>query len=710
VAAGDNSLDRLLKARAEIDEELRRHKTTVTVVFTDVVGSTSYFDRYGDTAGLVLLCRHADLASEIFASKSGRVVKTIGDSVMAEFSDPLSAVRAAIELQRRLFQLNESIPAREAIHLRVGINHGPGFRLGEDVFGDAVNLAARITKRTGPGQVLVSRSVHDAVALASDIHSTWQGRVTIEGKLEKEDVFEIVWTDTGTHEAMREKVTEAIARGELMSADKTLRDSSSLLGGQSPAEGESCPATPAPLQALAGRYEVFERVGTGGMGIVYKARDKETGERVALKLLKPDITADQSAMERFKNELRLARKITHRNVCRIHEFNRVSGSAYISMEFVEGESLRHVLNRFGNLPPRKGIAIGRQICAGLGEAHAQGIIHRDLKPENVMLDLDGNVKLMDFGIAHTVHVTGTLTDVIVGTPAYMSPEQAEGKQVSAASDIYSLGLVLFELFTGSPAFTGDTPVAVALKHIREVPPRPIVLEPNVPPGIEAIILKCLEKDPARRYASAEQLEEALRHASFELGVPQGVTRKRLTTVGVLLASILGAFLLGRTVSRPATGSADASADQVRRVTPDSSAPQEHAEQPDGNSASVAPVQTAPVPVSADSRTGAKDMPSTARFSFDLKKDGHSQQVGPITILLNRADPKKRTYTLTVSMKDFRVELRDRGLLEPLRLYQPGTQNLIQILVRTVDKDRVTGIVTAPDTSRGAKRPGGLPAK
>ena len=160
--------------------------------------------------------------------------------------------------------------------------------------------------------------------------------------------------------------------------------------------------TPATLAALSQRYEILAEAGHGSMGNVYKARDRETGEVVALKLLKPEIASDQTMMERFKNELLFARKITHKNVCRVHEFNRIDGIAYTSMEFVEGDSLRSVLNRFGGLSPRKAIDLVGQICSGLKEAHAQGIVHRDLKPENVMIDAQGNVKIMDFGIARSM--------------------------------------------------------------------------------------------------------------------------------------------------------------------------------------------------------------------------------------------------------------------------------------------------------------------
>jgi serine/threonine protein kinase len=274
----------------------------------------------------------------------------------------------------------------------------------------------------------------------------------------------------------------------------------------------------ATLAALSQRYDILGEAGHGSMGSVYKARDRETGEIVALKLLKPEIASDQAMMDRFKNELLFARKITHKNVCRVHEFNRIGGVAYTSMEFVEGESLRSALNRFGGLPLRKATDLALQICSGLGEAHAQGIVHRDLKPENIMIDAQGNVKIMDFGIARSMEVATGLTGSMVGTPAYMAPEQVAGKPVDYRTDVYSLGLILYEMFTGAQAFRADNAVAVALKQMRESPVPPHEIDPQIPVPIERAILKCLEKEPSKRYQSIAELESVL--------LPQGAAARR----------------------------------------------------------------------------------------------------------------------------------------------------------------------------------------
>jgi predicted Ser/Thr protein kinase len=261
----------------------------------------------------------------------------------------------------------------------------------------------------------------------------------------------------------------------------------------------------------AERFDLLQELGRGGMGIVFKARDREAGEIVALKILKPAISIRPELIERFKTELRLARKVTHKNVCRTYDLHRFGPVAAIAMEYVEGESLRDLLHRCETLSVRHGMKLMRQVLAGLREAHSQGVVHRDLKPENIVVARDGTVKVMDFGIARSVESGTTLTasGMVMGTPAYMSPEQAEGKPADVRSDIYALGLILYEMFTGRPAFEAETPMALAVKQLQEPPSAPRELEPLLPPHIEKAILKCLEKKPEKRFQSVQELEEAL---------------------------------------------------------------------------------------------------------------------------------------------------------------------------------------------------------
>jgi predicted Zn-dependent peptidase len=266
---------------------------------------------------------------------------------------------------------------------------------------------------------------------------------------------------------------------------------------------------PIRVTPLPARYEMLGELGRGGMGIVYKAKDRETGEVLAVKVLKPEIAAHPQILERFKNELLLAHKITHRNVARLYEFHRVGESVYVSMEYVEGESLRALLEREGRLQIARGIELTRQIAGGLAEAHRQTIVHRDLKPENIMIAPDLSVKIMDFGISRSFAEDVTITGSVVGTPAYMAPEQAEGRALDQRTDIYALGLILYEMFTGAAAFKGDTALTVALKQVREHPTLPTALAPSLPKYVEAAIMKCLEKDPAARFQSVEEVIRAL---------------------------------------------------------------------------------------------------------------------------------------------------------------------------------------------------------
>jgi cell division protein FtsN len=265
----------------------------------------------------------------------------------------------------------------------------------------------------------------------------------------------------------------------------------------------------AELAGIPARFRILSEIGYGGMGIVYKARDLETDEIVALKLLKPEVASDPRLREELRQEVCLARKVTHRNVCRIHELYRSPASSCISMEFIGGETLLSRLRRGGALSVGESIGIARQICAGLREAHAHGIVHRDLKPANIMIDSSGVVKIMDFGIARHSQENDHSTTTIAGTPEYMAPEQIELKAMGPRTDIYALGLLLYQMVTGAQAFTGETTIAVAVKQLHDLPKRPSEIMPSIPPGLEAVILKCLRKNSESRFQSVDELDAAL---------------------------------------------------------------------------------------------------------------------------------------------------------------------------------------------------------
>jgi serine/threonine-protein kinase len=242
------------------------------------------------------------------------------------------------------------------------------------------------------------------------------------------------------------------------------------------------------------------------MGMVFRARDRQLDEVVALKVLREDaLSEDAAVLDRFKQELKLARRITHKNVLRTHDFGETNGTAYISMEYLEGVTLKDLLRSKGALPLAVGLRIAKHMCQGLEAAHAQGVVHRDVKPQNMLiLPETGELKIMDFGIARKSEVEGgisglTTDGTVLGTPDYMPPEQATGSPADFRSDIYSLGVVLFETFTGQLPFTGDKVVQVILGHVQKPVPRPRSLNPQIPEDLEAVILHCLEKKPPARY-------------------------------------------------------------------------------------------------------------------------------------------------------------------------------------------------------------------
>ena len=276
---------------------------------------------------------------------------------------------------------------------------------------------------------------------------------------------------------------------------------------------------------FAGRYQIIENLGRGGMGEVYKVKDTKLDEEVALKVIKAEIADDKRTIKRFRKELKLARKITHKNVCRVFDFHEEEETPYITMEYVQGESLKDSIRLQGRIPEEKTIGIAQQICKGLSAAHEIGVVHRDLKPQNIMIDAKGNAKVMDFGIAHSLEVEGvTQTGMIVGTPNYMSPEQAEGKEADQRSDTYSLGIILYEMVAGKVPFKGDTALSIALMHKTEVPADPRELNDQITESLSAVILKCLEKSQEERFQTVGELLSELQN--IQKGLPLTTSVKR----------------------------------------------------------------------------------------------------------------------------------------------------------------------------------------
>jgi tetratricopeptide (TPR) repeat protein len=261
---------------------------------------------------------------------------------------------------------------------------------------------------------------------------------------------------------------------------------------------------------LAGRYEILKLLGQGGMGAVYKARDTELDRIVALKLIRPELAKNADILRRFKQEVILARQVTHKNVIRIFDLGQSDGIKFITMDFVEGQDLSHLLLKNGKFPPQEAARMMLQICRALEAAHGEGVIHRDLKPHNIMLDAGGRVYVMDFGIARSAYLPGmTQTGALVGTPEYMSPEQARGEKLTERSDLFSLGVIFYELLTGQSPYPADAPLATLWKRLQEKPKPPMEVDPGVPKVLNDILMKALEIEPEDRWASAREMAERL---------------------------------------------------------------------------------------------------------------------------------------------------------------------------------------------------------
>ncbi len=272
-------------------------------------------------------------------------------------------------------------------------------------------------------------------------------------------------------------------------------------------------------RSLGGRYEIGEVLGYGGMAEVHRGHDVRLGREVAVKTLRVDLARDPSFQVRFRREAQSAASLNHPSIVAVYDTGEDEVGAakvpYIVMEYVEGRTLRDVLNSERRLSPDRALEITAEICRALDYSHRNGIVHRDIKPGNVMLTPSGDVKVMDFGIARAVtssQATMTQTAAVIGTAQYLSPEQARGEHVDARSDIYSTGCLLYELLTGSPPFTGDSPVSVAYQHVREDPVPPAQLNPDIPPEVDSIVLKAMAKNPANRYQDAGEMRADIERA------------------------------------------------------------------------------------------------------------------------------------------------------------------------------------------------------
>jgi eukaryotic-like serine/threonine-protein kinase len=366
---------------------------------------------------------------------------------------------------------------------------------------------------------------------------------------------------TGSHSASPKGQAPPLAAGSVQNSQaETIADD-----GGSTVSYSMSPEGHAPIfeigSVIAGRYQVLALLGKGGMGAVYKTHDRDLDRVVALKVIRPELASNTNMSQRFKQEIILAREVTHRNIVRMYDLGKSDETAFVTMEFMEGETLAQALDRRGKLPVDEAVTIMRQVCDGLAAAHNNHIVHRDLKPANIMCTPEGRIIIMDFGLARDVAADHlTQTGMVLGTIDYMSPEQSHGETVDARSDLFAVGLILYELLTGARPFSADSAVATLIKRSQERAKPPSTIDPTIPQAVDAIVMRCLETDPANRYKAATEiladLEAWQRGAHIAARTIARRWRARLhwwhAAVPALVAVVvLGALLIPRLRLKPA---------------------------------------------------------------------------------------------------------------------------------------------------------------
>jgi len=436
------------------------------------------------------------------AAAGGRSQSLLGPRFALTFSGEsrlVAALQAWSALREQLRADAIELPAGALVSGEV-VSGATGSGSGKQsaMLGPVMIQADRLLPEASAGQVLLARAAGDEVkaALGADALGVATGAATAKRFYALADAaLGRVPQLSQRHTNQGETVASGVVRAEL--TPRTASRVALMLEVGS---------------VFGGRYRILSELGSGGMGVVYKAHDLELGDLVALKMLKPGILVDAEQLERLKSEIRLARRITHPNVLRTFDFGEVEGRAYISMEYVRGLTLRYLLNETKRMPYSAGLRIARQLCAGLAAAHEVGVLHRDIKPENLILEQTGNAKLMDFGIARPIRNNApNLTEpgTFVGTPHYSAPEQLAGEPVDQRADIYASGVLMCEMFCGKLPYSGSSTLEIYVAQMQQPPIKPSEHWPEIPPALEAIILRCLCKAPAERFQSAEELLQAL---------------------------------------------------------------------------------------------------------------------------------------------------------------------------------------------------------
>jgi HAMP domain-containing protein len=435
------------------------------------------------------LGREVQRATSAIHSAGGQVVAVVGHKIQARFEGSRrarNAITGAAAVLRPDTGATDANAEAPCLAMSAGpVVTGPlswGEVAENVVVGQPVQQLEGLLREATPGELVLSREVHEEV----------------------KDLLREAGYQLAPRRGILTPQPLYIVTSEIASRIPNLTQS--ITPGQ---DAQALTATGiAPGAVMGRRFEILSVLGAGGMGVVYKARDRDLDDLVALKMLKRDLWGDPTQLERLKSELKLARKITHPNVLRTHDFGDIDGVPYISMEYVRGVTLRYLLDQTHRLPYSAGLRLAKQLCAGLEAAHAVGVIHRDIKPENLILEPTGNAKLMDFGIARPatrIEAGATQAGFVVGTPQYLAPEQLEGGEAGPRSDVYSAGIVFYEIFTGKLPFNATNPMENMLKRLREDATAPREYWPEIPPRLEALLVRCLQRDPSQRYGTATEL-------------------------------------------------------------------------------------------------------------------------------------------------------------------------------------------------------------
>ncbi len=472
-------------------------KRPVTILFSDLKSHAAFKENAEEPAEVLRKVNYAlSRQAELVERYGGQVDKFVGDRMMAVFKGEdrvWPAIRCAISIQHLL----DAESDQGALVPGIGVSTGDAVfgavgsanRLDYGLLGRAVHVAGRLADEAPPGDVLLSQEAYAKVQDRASAESL--PPLKLQGIEEAVPIYSL---STGT---IRQQQI-ASARTSAGTGAATLVDGVSERANLTLSSLE-------PGTVLGRRYEIRRVLGSGGMGMVFQAHDRDLDEPVALKILRPEIASmDPQILERFKTEIRVARRIAHRNVVRTYDFGDADGIQFISMEFIQGMTLKQLFRSKGALPLGVGLQIAKQAASGLVAAHEMGVVHRDVKPHNIMLTPQSEVKIMDFGIVRDTtrsRESGmTETGIIMGTPDYMSPEQAMGKEdLDQRSDVYSFGVVLYEMFTGAVPFRGESAISIAMKHVQEEPKAPRAVNPDMPPELEILIQRAMRKPPEARY-------------------------------------------------------------------------------------------------------------------------------------------------------------------------------------------------------------------